>query len=82
MKAVITLESEKEFNDFIKGKIGKVADYKEDSIDEETENEYELEEPYKTASDLANVCEYLENSEIIKIRLIISKCEARKEKEQ
>jgi len=32
------------------------------------------------ASDLANVCEYLEDSEVIKIRLIIQKAQARKER--
>lgn len=35
---------------------------------------------YAVASDLANVCEYLEDSEVIKIRLIISKAQARKER--
>lgn len=33
----------------------------------------------KLVSDLANCCEYLEESEIIKIRLIVSKAEKRKE---
>ena len=32
------------------------------------------------ASDLANVCEYLEDSEVIKIKLIIQKAQARKER--
>lgn len=31
-------------------------------------------------SDLANVCDYLEDSEVIKIRLIVQKAEARKER--
>lgn len=35
---------------------------------------------YAVASDLANVCEYLEDSEVIKIRLIVSKAQARKER--
>lgn len=38
-------------------------------------------ERYAIASDLANVCEYLEDSEVIKIRLIINKAQARKERE-
>ncbi len=39
-------------------------------------------ERYAVASDLANVCEYLEDSEVIKIRLIVSKAQARKEREE
>lgn len=34
------------------------------------------------ASDLANVCEYLEDSEVIKIKLIIQKARGRKEREE
>lgn len=37
-------------------------------------------ERYAVASDLANVCEYLEDSEVIKIRLIIQKAQTRKER--
>lgn len=37
-------------------------------------------ERYALASDLANVCEYLEDSEVIKIRLLVSKAQARKER--
>lgn len=39
-------------------------------------------EQYAVASDLANVCEYLEDSEIIKIKLIIQKAQARKERSE
>ena len=39
-------------------------------------------ERYAVASDLANVCDYLDDSEVIKIRLIIQKAEARKEREE
>jgi|O1105metagenome_2_1110794.scaffolds.fasta_scaffold01897_18 hypothetical protein len=39
-------------------------------------------ERYAAASDLANVCEYLEDSEVIKIKLIIQKAQARKEREE
>lgn len=46
---------------------------------EMTEDEAER---YAVASDLANVCEYLEDSEVIKIRLIASKAQARKEREE
>ena len=49
------------------------------SDDEEmTEDEAER---YAVASDLANVCDYLEDSEVIKIKLIIQKAKARKERE-
>lgn len=44
---------------------------------EMTEDEAER---YAVASDLANVCEYLEDSEVIKIKLIIQKAQARKER--
>lgn len=45
--------------------------------DEPTEGEAER---YAVASDLANVCEYLEDSEVIKVKLIINKAQARKER--
>lgn len=51
------------------------ADFSE--REEMTEDEAER---YAVASDLANVCEYLEDSEVIKIRLIVSKAQARKER--
>lgn len=37
-------------------------------------------ERYAVASDLANVCDYLEDSEVIKIKLIIQKAQVRKER--
>lgn len=46
--------------------------------EEMTEGEAER---YAVASDLANVCEYLNDSEVIKIKLIIQKAQARKERE-
>ena len=51
-----------------------------DFSDSEEMTEAEAER-YAVASDLANVCEYLEDSEVIKIRLIVSKAQARKERE-
>ena len=54
------------------------AGYTIHSDDEElTEEEAER---YAVASDLANVCDYLEDSEVIKIKLIIQKAQARKER--
>lgn len=47
--------------------------------DDEEMTEAEAER-YAAASDLANVCEYLEDSEVIKIKLIIQKAQARKER--
>lgn len=38
------------------------------------------EQRFAIASDLANVCEYLEDSEVIKIRLIVNKAQARKDR--
>lgn len=49
-----------------------------DDDEEITEEEAER---YAVASDLANVCDYLEDSEVIKIKLIIQKAKARKERE-
>jgi len=37
---------------------------------------------YDIASDLANVCEYLEEAEIMKLKLIIQKCEGRRKQER
>ena len=48
-----------------------------DDDKELTEDEAER---YAVASDLANVCDYLEESEVIKIKLIIQKALARKER--
>ena len=45
--------------------------------DEVTQEE---EQRFAVASDLANVCEYLEDSEVIKIRLIVNKAQARKDR--
>lgn len=37
-------------------------------------------ERYEVASDIANCCEYLKDSELISLKLIIQKCMARKER--
>lgn len=55
------------------------AGYKIYSDDDKDITEEEAER-YAAASDLANVCEYLEDSEVIKIKLIIRKAQARKER--
>lgn len=47
--------------------------------DELTEEEAER---YAVASDLANVCDWLEESEVIKIRLIVQKAAKRKERQE
>ena len=39
-------------------------------------------EKFAIVSDLANVCEYLTDSEVIKVRLMINKAQARKEREE
>ncbi len=48
--------------------------------DDDPEITEEEAERYAAASDLADVCEYLEDSEVIKIKLIIQKARARKER--
>ena len=47
---------------------------------DDTEMTEDEAERYAVASDLANVCDYLEDSEVIKIKLIIQKANARKER--
>lgn len=79
MKAVITLENEKEIGRFMAGKNTQPQSV-EDTEDEERTFTKEQSDRYEIASDLATVCEYLEDSEIIKIRLIVSKCKARKDR--
>lgn len=79
MKAVITLENEKEINRFVTGKNTQPQSV-EDTEDEERTFTKEQSDRYEIASDLATVCEYLEDSEIIKIRLIVLKCKARKDR--
>lgn len=79
MKAVITLENEKEINRFMVGKNTQPQSV-EDTEDEERTFTKEQSDRYEIASDLATVCEYLEDSEIIKIRLIVSKCKTRKDR--
>lgn len=54
-------------------------EYKRPEIEQMTEQEAEK---YNIVSDLADVCEYLEESEVIKIRLIISKAQKRREREE
>lgn len=48
--------------------------------DDDKEVTEEEAERYAVASDLANVCEYLEDSEVIKVKLIVNKAQARKER--
>lgn len=79
MKAVITFENVTEFNKFMAGQNTQPKNV-EDIEDEERTFTKEQSDRYEIASDLATVCEYLEDSEIIKIQLIISKCKARKER--
>lgn len=81
MKAVLTFENKQEFDDFMAGRNTQPIAVEETSH-EEPEFTQEEAERYKIASDLATVCDYLEDSEIIKIRLIVSKCEKRKEEKE
>ncbi|MCM1088941.1 MAG: hypothetical protein NC419_12355 [Muribaculaceae bacterium] len=62
----------------MQGSEGSAAGYTIYSDDGEmTEEEAER---YAVASNLANVCEYLEESEVIHIKLIIQKAQKRKER--
>lgn len=58
------------------------AGHREGEEDQERDMSEEEDDRYVVASDLANVCEYLEDSEVIKIRLIVSKAQKRKEREE
>lgn len=55
------------------------AGYIVHSDDEISEDEAER---YAIVSELANVCDYLEDSEVIKIKLIIQKAQVRKERSE
>ena len=59
--------------------ISMAAGYIVHSDDEISEDEAER---YAIVSELANVCDYLEDSEVIKIKLIIQKAQARKERSE
>lgn len=50
--------------------------------DDDQEMTEEEAERYAVASDLANVCDYLKESEVIAIKLIVQKAQARKEREE
>lgn len=77
IERVLTQTSDKSNNQDNESNAGAAAGV-DNGLTNMTEDEAEC---YALVSDLANVCEYLEDSEIIKIKLIIQKAEARKERE-
>lgn len=81
MKAVLTFENKEEFDTFMTGRNTTPITVENNDI-EEPQFTPEEAERYKVASDLATVCDYLEDSEVIKIKLIIRRAQARKEGEE
>lgn len=78
MRIIIETDDEKNVN---------VAKVEENIQKEWKQNEVNLEdlteeeaERFEIASDLANVCEYLEENEVIQLKLLVAKCKARKER--
>lgn len=62
-------------------KVTKIEERQQDSQETIMENMTQEEaERFETASDIATYCEYLEESELIQLKIIASKCKARKER--
>lgn len=69
-----------EIDDGKEVKVTKIEDKKqEQSVNMEDLTQEEVER-FETASDMANYCEYLEESELIQLKLLVAKCKARKER--
>lgn len=56
------------------------ADQKEEQEEQPKHITKEQNERYNLASDLANVCEYMDDADVMKIKVIVDKCNTRKKK--
>lgn len=61
-------------------KVTKIEDKQQEQSVNMEELTQEKAERFETASDMANYCEYLEESELIQLKLLVAKCKARKER--
>jgi len=61
-------------------KVTKIEDKQQEQSVNMEELTQEEAERFETASDMANYCEYLEESELIQLKLLVAKCKARKER--
>lgn len=61
-------------------KVTKIKDKQQEQSVNMEELTQEEAERFETASDMANYCEYLEESELIQLKLLVAKCKARKER--
>lgn len=62
-------------------KVTKIEERQQDSQETSVENMTQEEaERFETASDIATYCEYLEESELIQLKIIASKCKARRDR--
>lgn len=61
-------------------KVTKIEDKQQEQSVNMGELTQEEAERFETASDMANYCEYLEESELIQLKLLVAKCKARKER--
>ena len=63
-------------------KVTKIEEREQEQPEGMEELTQEEAERFETASDIASYCEYLEESELIQLKLIAAKCKARKEREK
>ena len=78
MRIIIETDDEKNVNvTKVEENIQKEWKQNEVNLEDLTEEEAER---FEIASDLANVCEYLEENEVIQLKLLVAKCKARKER--
>lgn len=63
-------------------KVTKIEEREQEQPEGMKELTQEEAERFETASDIANYCEYLEENELIQLKLIAAKCKARKEREK
>ena len=63
-------------------KVTKIEEREQEQPEGMEELTQEEAERFETASDIASYCEYLEENELIQLKLIAAKCKARKEREK
>lgn len=82
MKITIEIDDEKKVICGMDQTMDTAQEIQQADSPEEEQLDPEEAERYAAASDLANCCEYLEEAELIKLKLIIQKCQGRKERSE
>lgn len=77
MRVIIEIEDEKKVKVAKDGEGEQTKQMEEIDLEGLTQEEAER---YEAASDLANCCEYMEEAELIKLKLLVERCKARKER--